>query len=52
MFQWNGEIRVPLVLTKKMDFLSYQDALKFHSEVSDIIRAENVSTACSTLTPD
>ncbi|KAH8107725.1 hypothetical protein BXZ70DRAFT_912325 [Cristinia sonorae] len=38
--KWNGQIRIPLVLAKKMDFLTFDDALKFTNELSEIVKTE------------
>lgn len=47
MIKWNGELRIPLVLAKKMDFLTYNDALCYLNELSAVVREENVSPILS-----
>ncbi|TCD65341.1 hypothetical protein EIP91_002779 [Steccherinum ochraceum] len=39
--KWNGQLRTPLVLAKKMDFLTYDDSLKFAGDLSGIVKSEN-----------
>lgn len=40
--KWNRQLRTPLVLAKKMDFLTFDDALKYADQLSQVVRAENV----------